>query len=148
MRSATYSAGAALVPSDALAADPIVRAHGSGTSWRDDEIRALASRFSVSREAIVRRLLVTGRTTDDFYRQKRQQLEEEYEELKQKRVGGFAPPDRIAFASAGPTLVGLVLESHAQGRLTASDVSDLLGIRLKHLPKIRQALQDRTAAVA
>ncbi len=54
----------------------------------------------------------------------------------------------IAFASAGPTLVGLVLGSHAQGRLTASEVSDLLGIRLKHLPKIRQALLDRTAAVA
>lgn len=141
-------AGAALVPADALATDPIVAAHGSGTSWRDDEIWALATRFSVSREVIVRRLLITGRASDAFYRQKRQRYEEEYEELRGKRAPGFAPPDRIAFASAGPTLVGLVLGGHAQGRLTASDVSDILGIRLKHLPRVRRALLDRTVAAA
>jgi len=134
-------AGSALVPSEALFADQTVRAHPGGeVAWSDTELAAIAGRFGVSREVVLRRLLDFGRTNSDFYAQKRIEFLETYERLRQGRQGGFAPPAQMAFASAGPSFTGLVLSSYSEGRITASDVSDYLDVRLKHLPRIQQQL--------
>jgi hypothetical protein len=39
----------------------------------------------------------------------------------------------VALASAGPLFTGLVMESFSRDRITASEVSDYLQIRVKHL---------------
>jgi hypothetical protein len=93
----------------------------------------------------LRRLLICGRTTEAFYRQKRKQFQLEYDAQAKHALGGFAPPDRIAISSAGPTFVRLVLSNYYQDRITASDVSDLLEVRLKHLSKIETAIFGKTA---
>jgi Zn-dependent peptidase ImmA (M78 family) len=133
-------AGAALVPGDSLLTDDVVLRHGVDPVWSDDELARLAQQFGISREVVLRRLLDLHRTNADFYRGKRDQFLQENEEARQRRQGGFAPPHQVAWASAGPTFIGLVLNGYANGSITGSDVSDYLGIRLKHLPRVEQQL--------
>jgi Zn-dependent peptidase ImmA (M78 family) len=133
-------AGATLVPEESLLASTFLRRHGRAAAWDDEELRTLASEFGVSREVILRRLLDLNQTSEDFYREKREQFLEEYEEARRRQVGGFAPPHQVALASAGPAFAGLVLSSYEQGTITASDVSDYLGVRLKHLRRIEEQL--------
>jgi Zn-dependent peptidase ImmA (M78 family) len=142
-----HIAGAVLIPARALLEDGVTEAHGSALAWRDDEIEALARRFAVSREALLRRLLILKRTSDSFYRRKRQEYESEWERKRaRKRRPGFAPPDVIALARSGHYFTSLVLASHAHGRITSSDVSDYLGVRMKLVPKIERRLVTLSAA--
>ena len=53
-----------------------------------------------------------------------------------KRKAGFMPPYTWAINSAGLSFVRLVLNSYYQEKITSSDLSDYLEIRLKHLPMI------------
>jgi len=64
-------AGNALVPADLLHQAITASGHRSGTSWNDDDLEDLAHHFSVSPEAIMRRLLDTGLTTQKAYQSKR-----------------------------------------------------------------------------
>lgn len=148
-----HAAGAALMPQANLLAEPEVTRQVRPTDWPDSAIEALAARYSVSREALVRRLVLVGRTTNDFYVRKREQYRREYVALAAERevvlaarraagekVGGGAPPHRVALSTAGPLFTRLVLEGYEREIITSSDVSDYLEIRLKHLPKIERAL--------
>lgn len=137
-------AGAALVPRTSLLAERLVHDHGPETTWTDRDLTSLAQRYGVSREVVLRRLLDLGRTDEQFYREKRDQFLEEYEHARRQRAAGFAPPHQVALASAGPAFVGLVMTSYSHGHITASDVSDYLGIRLKHLPRIEEQLLSRS----
>jgi Zn-dependent peptidase ImmA (M78 family)/DNA-binding XRE family transcriptional regulator len=149
-----YVAGATLMPGAWMLEEDVVRQH-KGTQWADEEIALLAQAYRASRETVVRRLLVLGKTTEDFYRKKRKQLQVEFEaqqeETQQKKAlgleaGGFAPPDRMAVSTAGPLFVRLVLESYHQEKITANDLSRFLEVRLKHVPKIEHAVLARSAA--
>jgi hypothetical protein len=67
----------------------------------------------------------------------REEFLKRYAEQRQKQKG-FALPHVVALASAGPTFASLVVESFNRERITASDVSDYLGIRLRHLPEVQR----------
>jgi len=149
-----HVAGATLMPRVWMLEEEMVRQH-NGVQWADEEIALLSQAYRVSREAVVRRLLVLGKTTEDFYRRKRKQLQAEFEaqeeEAQQRRAlglagGGFAPPDRMAVSTAGPFFVRLVLESYHQEKITPNDLSSFLGVRLKHVAKIEHAVLARSAA--
>jgi Zn-dependent peptidase ImmA (M78 family) len=136
-------AGAVLAPGEALRADAVVQAHATPSDWTDKEIEALTRRFSVSREVIVRRLLILGLTDEPFYRRKHEEYQEEYrvaEERRrsEKREGRPIPRDQVAVSRAGIFLSQLVLGSYARGRITASDVADYFGVRIKHLGAIQR----------
>lgn len=132
-------AAAALLPRGALLDEPVVQAH-RGTDWLDNELSGLSARYGVSREALLRRLLDLGKTDQGFYERRREEFLVEYEEARRRRAPGFAPPAQVALASAGPAFTGLVLSSWSSGQITASDVSDYLGVRLKHVPRIESQL--------
>ena len=137
-------AGAALVPRDWLLAEQIVSENKVKSAWSDEALALLASRFHVSREVILRRLLTNNLTTEDFYRRKRDQFQGEYES-RQKSEGGFSSPPQEALSLAGTSFVQLVLNSYYQEKITSSDVSDFLEVRLRHLPAIEKAVQNRVA---
>lgn len=147
-----YAAGAVLMPRANLLAEPEVTRQVR-EDWPDGVIETLASRYCVSREALVRRLVLVGRTTNAFYLRKRQQYQREYRDAAAERardiaarraagekVGGGAPPHTMAVSTAGPLLTRLVLDGYEREIITASDVSDFLEIRLKHLPKVERAM--------
>lgn len=126
-----------LVPAAALLLSPVVQSHRTGPEWEVEELQRLAREFSVSREVILRRLLERGRTTQAFYRQMRAEFLEQYGERQRTRQG-FATPDITAVSQAGTSFVRLVLDSYYQERITSRDVSEYLGVRLKHLPSIEE----------
>jgi Zn-dependent peptidase ImmA (M78 family)/DNA-binding XRE family transcriptional regulator len=139
-----HVAGAALVPRDDLLRDTAVARTTDLEGWSDEQIRGLAQRYRVSRETILRRLLILGKTTERFYSHKREELQLEYETMATSQAAGFAPPHLRALSNAGPFFARLVVDSYNREQITSSDVSDYLEIRIKHLPKIEQELLRRT----
>lgn len=133
-------AGAALVPAESLLAEPMVRRVTDRHDWSDDDLAALAREYSVSREAVLRRLLIVGRTTERFYRLKREQYAAEAAAREAADEGGFVPPFRQALNRMGRIYAKGVLESFYDGRISASDLSRYLGLRLKHLSDFEAAV--------
>jgi len=138
-----HVAGALLVPSAALLADQRV-AGQRGREWPEATIVALADAFAVSREVILRRLLILGRTTDAFYEAKRREYLAQYAQLA-RRQAGPVPVFRLALRNNGRHYTGLVLDAYQREQITSADVSDYLGVRLKHLDLIAGALEAREA---
>jgi Zn-dependent peptidase ImmA (M78 family) len=136
-----HVAGATLFPKDALLRTDVVRLHKKGdVAWADEELKELSRRFGGSREAALVRLLTLRLTTQAFYDEKHEEFLKQYAEQRERDrlKGGFAPPHEVALTSAGPTFTGLVIESFNRERITASDVSDYLQIRLKHLSEVQR----------
>ena len=133
-----------LIPQRALLEEPRVSDHSSGPAWEDSDLEWLSTRYGTSKETVLRRLLILGKTNTEFYRAKRKQYQEEWEQLLRTRTkGGFAPPHQMAISRGGKTFIDLVLRSYYRKKITLSDVSSLLGVRLKHLPKIERAMMGR-----
>jgi Zn-dependent peptidase ImmA (M78 family) len=101
-------------------------------------LRRLARSFGTSREMILRRPLILGLTTNSFYERKRGEYAEELKRLP--RPKGFAPPATDALSAAGKPFVRMVLRALNANQITASDVADYLGVRLKHLPRITETV--------
>jgi Zn-dependent peptidase ImmA (M78 family) len=133
-------AGATLVPAAVLVADNVVLANAGNQTWNDDQLRALARTYSVSREMILRRLLILGRTTERFYRQKRQQFLDEQRAREERDRGGFAPPHAVALNRIGRVYARAVLEGFHEGRVSPSDLARYLGLKLRHLPEFEAAV--------
>jgi Zn-dependent peptidase ImmA (M78 family)/transcriptional regulator with XRE-family HTH domain len=133
-------AGATLFPREALLQNAIVRRHRKGdTAWTDYELQELSRQFGGSREAALVRLLTLKLTTQAFYDKMHKEFHRIYD-LQQKHrqeAEGFAPPHVVAISSAGSLFTGLVVESFNREKITASDVSDYLQIRLKHLKELQ-----------
>lgn len=139
-----HVAGAVLIPSHFLLEETKVATHSSSPIWEDADLEWLSARYGASKEAVLRRLLILGKTDKEFYRAKRKQYREEWEASQKNRPkGGFAPPHQIAISSGGRRFIDLVLRSYYRKKITLSDVSSLLGVRLKHLPKIEKAILGR-----
>jgi Zn-dependent peptidase ImmA (M78 family) len=133
-------AGAALVPAEILLREEIVSRYPVvRREWEEEDLKALALRFSVSREVIVRRLLIAGRTTAQFYRRKR----EEYRQQAggdEEQGGGRENRAARALSTLGASFITLILEGHQQGHLTLSQVSGLIGERVKWVPEIERRM--------
>ena len=142
LRSPEIDAAATLVPAAQLLNEPIVLAHpADDRDWDDETINILADKYSVSREVIVRKLLTLNRTTETFYRAKRQEYHRQLEEFlrKQKKPSkGFESPAGKVVSTDGQGFVKLVLECYHHGNITLSDASSYLGVRIKHIPTIEQ----------
>jgi Zn-dependent peptidase ImmA (M78 family) len=115
------------------------------TTWPDDVLRALSRTFQASRETILRRLLSFNLTTAAHYQDKRRQFIAEYAQRAARPSEGFAPHHIVQISGAGLLFTQLVVEAFNRERITASDVSDFLSIRLKHLPEIERDLLPRPA---
>jgi Zn-dependent peptidase ImmA (M78 family) len=133
-------AGAALFPREAFLDTSIVRRHRKGDPvWTDFELQELSRQFGGSREAALVRLLTLKLTTQSFYERMHEQFLKIYAQQQEKRQEseGFAPPHIIAISSAGPLFTSLVVENFNRENITASDVSDYLQIRIKHLKDVQ-----------
>ena len=126
------AAAAALLPAEDLLLEEMVRSNPR-PAWSDQQLNTLSNGYGVSREAMLRRLLTLGKTTEGFYEEYR----ERYAQAPNaQQGGGFAPPDRLAVSTSGLLFTRLVLGNYHQNTITASDVAEYLSVRLKHLPKI------------
>jgi Zn-dependent peptidase ImmA (M78 family)/DNA-binding XRE family transcriptional regulator len=137
-------AAEALVPRRSLMNEPILlRASRGVIEWSDDDIQTLANIYCISREVIVRRLLTLGRASDVFYRQKRAEYLDEYLASKKKqkeKQKDFGENVGRKCASMLGNFARLVIQSYYRDRITLSDVSGYLGIKLRHLPELERSL--------
>ncbi|MET0012050.1 MAG: ImmA/IrrE family metallo-endopeptidase [Sedimenticola sp.] len=140
-------AGAALVPQAMLLSELVVsNTPEQFTQWSTDQLSELARQYCVSKEVILRRLLTAGRTTVPHYQSMRELFIEEYRQLRERerrRGGGGPHPAVMAVSSNGSGYVRAVLENYYQRRITLSQVSDYLGVKLKHLPRIEASVFGR-----
>lgn len=139
-------AAAALMPLRIFEAEPTVATHGALMSWTDGEIATLANRYNVSREAILLRLLAFDRTTYRFYQAKHEEYTEEY---RRKKIleRGSSPSKSIprnmpqeVLSNFGRPFVEIIMGNYYQDRLTLSEVSGYLGLRIQHVEKLQSKL--------
>jgi Zn-dependent peptidase ImmA (M78 family)/transcriptional regulator with XRE-family HTH domain len=141
-----HIAGAVLVPTDSLVKESTVQTHDLRLDWTDEEINALANKFSVSNEVILRRLVLVGYAPEAFYVKKREEYIKSYEEQRErekqrlKETGGHPPFFRMVIRNNGTRYTRIIIDAYHDDNITISDVSDFLEIKLKHLPAIEQEI--------
>lgn len=133
-----HAAGAALIPRDELFS--IVGPKRSKDVWANSELSDIAKIFRTSKETVLRRLLICGFTTERFYKKKRKEYVAEYKEMGKIEKKGFVLPHQKSISNSGLTFTRLVINGYNNEKITSSDLSDYLDIRLKHLPKITSSL--------
>jgi Zn-dependent peptidase ImmA (M78 family) len=138
-------AGCFLLPEEAFLREPIVSRKARRAPWEEIEIRQLAEKYSVSQEVILRRLLALGRITESFYRQRREELLEAYRREAERGQGGYAPYHLVKVRDLGRAFIRLVIEAYHTEAINSSDVAEMLGVRLKHLPTIEQEVVEPAA---
>ncbi len=136
-----HVAGAALVPKHLLLETPAVRSHGRLEDWSNSELSILAGRFRVSREVILRRLLILGKTSVGFYRTSRQNLG--YPPLKTGGGGGGeTTPQRVLYTD-GVMFTSIVLEALNRNAISYADASDMLGMKVEHIGTLESLVDDK-----
>lgn len=126
-----------LVPRRDFVRARLVRSHPRGADWQETELRSVARDFSVSWEVVLRRLLDTGQITRGIYRDRREAMLATSRATRSAQTG-FVTPDVGAVTNLGKEFVKLVLVSYYQDRITSRDVSEYLGVRLKHMASIEE----------
>src|SRR6185437_13413121 len=128
-------AGAILAPEVPLLGEPELK----GTVEAGG-IEVVAGRYRVSREVVLRRLLICGKIKKPFYDQMATLYKQQYEQFKeeQKEKEGGPKYSVRAFNAAGPLFSRLVLQNYHQDKITASDVSDYLAVKMNYLPEIEK----------
>jgi Zn-dependent peptidase ImmA (M78 family) len=132
-------AGAVLVPAGALLDDPAVRQAGAHTEWSDDDLYRLSRQFRVSREVVLRRLLILGKADQEFYQTRRDEYLALPTRARDKRPAPIPPPIMIVRDSGKP-FARMVLDAYHADAISAASLADYLGTQLKHLPAIEKRL--------
>jgi Zn-dependent peptidase ImmA (M78 family) len=107
----------------------------------------LADRFSVSREVLLRRLLIVGKTTEEFYESKRRQYLAHYASMRERTSRGGPPVHRLAVRNNGRRFTRLVLDAYELEKISPADVVDYLGTSLSHLENIDREVRANTPSI-
>lgn len=135
-------AAAALMPRDLFLNQPLVLQRPGTQEWPDEAINALSLNFNTSREGVVRRLLTFGRVSAGFYARKRAQYAAEFRAQRQREReerGDEGIPrnmPRETIADMGRPFIRAVIENYHQDRITLSEVSGYLGVKVRHVAGI------------
>jgi Zn-dependent peptidase ImmA (M78 family) len=132
---------ATLMPRDAFLRDPDV-ARSAGSEWDEDSLGRIAQRFTTSREAVLRRLLTLGMTTEAYYRAWREEYNSQFDaraddEQDDERTG-FANYYTMKVRELGLPYMATVLQAYESDAINASDLARLLNIKLKNLLRVEE----------
>lgn len=135
-------AGACLIPEEYLELETIVTNHGANPIWTDEELRVITHRYQASQETALRRLLILGKTDEEFYKQKREDFIKGYEEISENKETEniIVLPHQKAISQVGISFVRLLLDGYNRGFVSASSLSEALGMKLKHINKLEQTI--------
>ncbi len=133
-------AGGILVPDVNILNEEIVIKQNSKETWSLDDLSILSKIYSVSQEVILRRLLILNRTTQNFYENRRKEYIKYYKKLAEEKSENIPPYFRLVIRNNGVSFVKLVLEAYHQEVINSSQLSDFLGMKLKHLEKIESSI--------
>jgi len=133
-----HFAGAFLVPRHALQTDENARLIALQSDIDDSCLNALARRFKVSRQVVLRRLLICNVISRNQYMNK---LTELLSQEKPQRPGFGLRPSKRCVLENGKLFASLVLEAREREFITHSDLADYLSINLKHMGEVEALLR-------
>jgi len=140
-----HVAGAVLVPAELLNLEADVRSADAQTVWDNEQLSRYRRQFWASRETVLRRLLILGRTSAQFYRRMRNEFVQQYAN-QTANADIIVPIHRRVLMRNGDFLTSLALGAYDAGVLTGSALARVLGTKLEHVPKIITELRSRAAA--
>lgn len=130
-------AGETLLPSRTLASLAEVKTHTASMAWSDDQLRALARRFGVSQEVVLRRLVDLGKASPGFYQAKRSEWQGR---PKPTKKSGFERQDEKVLREHGRLFTRLVLESYHDRVISLGDVTEFLSVKAPHIEAVEKSL--------
>lgn len=136
-------AGAILVPLDSLLGLRQVE-RNSGSEWSNELLEEIAAFYHVSKEVVLRRLLIAGRANNSTYERKRNEWLTAHGEMSP-----FIPrvtQARQAFNRNGVRFSELVVSATHAGILTSFEAAGFLSTKPKHLASIESMVAERRAA--
>ena len=92
----------------------------------------------------MRRLVTLGRASLDFYLRKHVEYRDAYddqraqEQVRRRGATGGPPPYRMTIRDRGKPYVRLVLDAYHREAISPSSASNLLSLKLKHLPALER----------
>ncbi len=136
------------MPRAALMAEmgPLAQFRGE---WDESIIEQMSLRWSVSQDAVLRRLVTLELASQEFYVQKRAEYREAYrvwrdeqrEERKRKKTRGGPPPYRMVLRDRGRPYVRLALDAYHQNLISTASLTRALALKAAHIPALeREAL--------
>jgi Zn-dependent peptidase ImmA (M78 family) len=100
----------------------------------DPAIRAVATRYRVSREVILRRLLDRGLVDENTYETKAQQWSQEYLDARAEMSGGNYYATQATYL--GTTFLELAFSRFHAGTVTLSELADHLGVKARRVLRL------------
>lgn len=131
-------AGAFLTPKDKLLNHPVVKANEKLKEWPDHILKDIAQDFKVSPEVILRRLLILGLTTKEYYHSKHEEWKSKYKEP----FGGRGKKNeiKICIQERGKKYVFMVFGAYEQNKIDNISAADYLGVTLDKISKVKEAI--------
>jgi Zn-dependent peptidase ImmA (M78 family) len=131
-----HLAGATLVPMDQLIANEQVKLNlNNQPDWDDSLLLNIGKVFKVSKEVILRRLLIGGLTTREYYEGKR-------EEWSKSSPGyyGRGKPDKIKIViqERGENYTKIALRAFENNILSVKDLADYMDIRIDQVNQVKE----------
>jgi Zn-dependent peptidase ImmA (M78 family)/transcriptional regulator with XRE-family HTH domain len=135
-----FFAGAILIPKDSLLSHRLIEGRPPSHKWPDRTLGTISNDYKVSKEVILRRMLIAGLTSREFYQMKHNEWM--LKDRKPESIRGIKRDiPKECLQRNGKPLTSLVLASYRNDRITTSDVADYLGIRVKHIPQMERLLE-------
>ncbi len=132
-----HFAGAFLVPQNELLNHPTIEANETRREWPEDILKNIAQDFKVSKEVILRRLLILDKTTKEYYREKHKEWEGKYKEPFRR---GKKNAIKICIQERGKKYISMVFGAYEQNKINNISVADYLGVKLDKIPKVKEAI--------
>jgi Zn-dependent peptidase ImmA (M78 family)/DNA-binding XRE family transcriptional regulator len=130
-----HFAGAFLVPSENLIKHTLVSQNKSA-AWENQTLNSIAKDFRVSKEVVLRRLLIHGRTTNDFYKRWREKYVKEFHRFGRGKRN--IVKERIQ--ERGKKYVSMVFTAYNQAKIGTLDAADYLGVKIDQIPKVQEMM--------
>ncbi len=120
----------------------------SVNDWEDKYLESLSRQFKVSKEVILRKLVTLRLATFDFYLSRKKEWDKTLFEFKKMQVQKNKDKGKKIIRSQaektvterGKLFVNKVLENHERGEIPYSNISELLDVKLDHIPKILERI--------
>jgi len=132
-----HFAGAFLVPKDKLLNHPVVKANVKTKEWPEDFLRGIARDSNVSKEVILRRLLMLGLTTKKYYLKKHKEWKSKYKEPFGR---GKKDEIKICLQERGKKYTSMVFDAYERKKIDVMGLADYLGVTSDKISKIKEAV--------
>jgi Zn-dependent peptidase ImmA (M78 family) len=132
-----HFAGAFLVPKDELLNHSIVKTNVKTREWPESFLRDIARDFNVSKEVILRRLLILGLTTRNYYLKKHKEWKSKYKEPFGR---GKKDEIKICLKERGKKYISMAFDAYERRKIDEMRVADYLGVTSDKISKVKEAI--------